>query len=69
MAITSNIFILNRKENDKGQILFNDGDGIKKICVLDSINYKCDRDEGIEFFPSATIKTFQLRETLLMLMY
>ena len=61
MAITSNILILNRKADDKGQILFNDWDGTKKICVLGSNNYKCDNNEGMESFPSEHKKNISLK--------
>ena len=51
LAITSNILILNRNENNKGQILFNKDDGKRYICLLDS-NVKCDNDKDLQEFPT-----------------
>ncbi len=55
MSITSNILILNRDENNRGQILFNDKEGKRKICLLDSTNYKCDDSKD-------TFKDFPINE-------
>ena len=51
MLITSNILILNRNENDKGQILFNGENGLK-ICLLDANNHICNQtnNENIKDF-------------------
>lgn len=51
LAITSNILILNRDENNRGQILFNKDDGKRYICLLDS-NVKCDNDVDLQEFPT-----------------
>jgi hypothetical protein len=51
MNITSNILILNRNDDNKGQILFNVDSGEKKICELDNSNFKCDNPDGIKGFP------------------
>jgi len=54
LAITSNILILNRNENNQGQILFNKDDGTRYICLLDS-NVKCDNDvDDLQEFPTNT---------------
>ena len=54
LAITSNILILNRDKNNKGQILFNKDDGTRYICLLDS-NVKCDNDvDDLQEFPTNT---------------
>ena len=55
MSITSNILILNRDENNRGQILFNDKDGIRKICLLDGSNNKCDEKNTFKDFPENEI--------------
>jgi hypothetical protein len=51
MLITSNILILNRNENDKGQILFSGENGLK-ICLLDANNHLCNQtdNENIQDF-------------------
>ena len=51
MSITSNILILNRDERNRGQILFNDKEGKRKICLLENSNYKCDSQATFNEFP------------------
>ena len=56
MAISSNILILNRNENDEGQILFQDDNKKKKICILKSSDYLC-QNGGKDFNYVNTLET------------